>query len=356
MIPVKPAASPLTPAPRAAPLPAACGALSELVTTVLRGPVAEGCPGQVAAALGVASRADPLGDDLQLALHTCYELHYQGFAGVDPDWEWQVDLLRLRAALERAFLDRVRDGVAGGTDLDAELEALLVEPVDGSGLSHQLRREGTWEQVRELFAHRSIYQLKESDPQAWVIPRLTGRAKAALVAVEYDEFGAGRAERVHSRLFADLMAAAGLDARYGGYVEAVPGSTLAVVNLMSCLGLHRTHRAALVGHFAAGEIASSPGARRMLQVLERLDAPQACRVFYSEHVEADAVHEQLMRREVIGGLLDEQPELRGDVVFGIQAANFVDGRFTAWIRDRWQAGASSLRWPLPPAGARAPHS
>ncbi len=61
------------------------GALSELVTTVPRGPADQGCQRQVAAALGVASRADPLGDDLQLALHTCYELHYQGFAGVDPD-------------------------------------------------------------------------------------------------------------------------------------------------------------------------------------------------------------------------------------------------------------------------------
>ena len=29
-------------------------------------------------------RADPFGADLQLALYVCYELHYHGFAGVDP--------------------------------------------------------------------------------------------------------------------------------------------------------------------------------------------------------------------------------------------------------------------------------
>lgn len=346
MIPVRPAERPAPRRRPPIPLPAACGRLSELVTSVLRGPAAEGCPGPVAAALGDVPRADPLGDDLQLALHTCYELHYQGFTGVDPEWEWQPDLLRLRGALERAFAGCVREAVPGGTDLDAELAGLLTEPLHGAGLSHHLRREGTWEQVRELFVHRSLYQLKESDPQAWAIPRLTGRAKVALVAVEFDEFGAGRAERVHAQLFADLMEAAGLDPRYGGYVEAVPGSTLAVVNLMSYFGLHRARRAALVGHFAAGEIASSPGAQRMLQTLARLGAPAACRAFYSEHVEADAVHEQLMRREAIGGLLDEQPELRGEVVFGIQAANFVDGVFTAWIRDHWARGASSLRRPL----------
>ncbi|MBB5939910.1 iron-containing redox enzyme family protein [Streptomyces zagrosensis] len=347
MIPVRsderPASVPRPPVP----VPTARGPLSELVTKVLAGPATGGCQGPVEAALGDVAGADPLGDDLQLALYMCYELHYEGFAGVDPDWEWQPDLLRLRGALEHAFCGFVRDHVAGGTDLDAELDALLIEPVDGSGLSHHLRREGTWEQVREVFAHRSIYQLKESDPQAWVIPRLYGRAKAALVAVEYDEFGAGRAEHVHSQLFADLMAAADLDPRYGGYVEAVPGSTLAVVNLMSYLGLHRARRGAIVGHFAAGEIASAPGAKRMLQVLDRLDAPAACRYFYSEHVEADAVHEQLMRREVIGGLLEVQPELRGEVVFGIQATNFVDGRFSAHIQDCWRRGTTSLRGPLP---------
>ncbi len=36
----------------------------------------------------------------------------------------------------------------------------------------------------------------EADPHAWVLPRLWGRAKAAMAAVEYDEFGGGRAERV----------------------------------------------------------------------------------------------------------------------------------------------------------------
>ena len=39
---------------------------------------------------------DPYGLDLQLALYMCYELHYRGFAGVDPTWEWNPGLLHLR--------------------------------------------------------------------------------------------------------------------------------------------------------------------------------------------------------------------------------------------------------------------
>ena len=75
----------------------------------------------------------PFGDDLQLALHLCYELHYQGFAGVAADWEWDPDLLRFRGVLERTFLAGMRDDVAGGTDVDAALDEMLVEPVRRHG-------------------------------------------------------------------------------------------------------------------------------------------------------------------------------------------------------------------------------
>ena len=52
--------------------------------------------------------SDPLGIDVQLTLYVCYELHYRGFAGVDPGWEWNPGLLHLRAQLEDAFLTAVR--------------------------------------------------------------------------------------------------------------------------------------------------------------------------------------------------------------------------------------------------------
>ncbi len=91
-------------------------------------------------------------------------------------------------------------------------------------------------------------------------PRLTGLAKAAFVAIEFDEFGGGRSDHVHQQLFfADLMVAAGLDASYLGYIDAVPTESLAVVNLMSLFGLHRAYRGAAIGHFASTEITSSPG-------------------------------------------------------------------------------------------------
>ncbi|MCH5641222.1 iron-containing redox enzyme family protein [Gordonia sp. ABSL49_1] len=285
--------------------------------------------------------ADPFGDDLQLALYVAYELHYAGFDGVDDDREWDPDILGFRRDLERAFLDAVRREVGDiETDVSAtvEMDELSTEPVDGDGVSFRLRDTGTWDQFRDLFAMRSVYHLKEADPHAWAIPRLRRTAKAAFVAVEFDEFGGGRGDAVHQELFADLLEAADLDARHLAYLDTAPAWALSPVNLMSCFGLHRALRGAAVGHLAATEITSPPGSARLLAGLERIDAPEACRHFYREHVEADAVHEQILRTDVVGALVGAEPELERDVVFGIRGFLLVEDKFDDGLQSAWRAG------------------
>jgi Iron-containing redox enzyme len=293
--------------------------------------------------------ADPYGLDLQLALYVCYELHYRGFAGVNPRWEWNPALLHVRGRLEEAFFSAVRHDVgeisSDETAADA-MDALSVEPVDGTGPSYYLRDSGTWEQMREYFVHRSLYHLKEADPHAFAIPRLIGQAKASFVAVEFDEYGGGRGPLVHQQLFADLLDAAGLDSTYLAYLDAVPADALASVNLMSLFGLHRELRGAAIGHFASTEITSSPGSRRLVDALDRMGAPAPCVGFYREHIEADAVHEQVVRTDVVGDLVAREPHLERDVVFGIKARDVVEDRLAAHVMNCWQAGRSSLRRPL----------
>jgi hypothetical protein len=293
--------------------------------------------------------SDPYGIDVQLALYICYELHYRGFADVDPGWEWNPGLLHLRAQLEESFLTAVQRDVGDispEATAAAEMERLSIEPADGTGPSYYLRSTGTWEQMQEYFVHRSLYHLKEGDPHAWAIPRLTGQAKAAFVAIEFDEFGGGRGDHVHQQLFADLLIAAGLDATYLGYIDAVPAESLALVNLMSFFGLHREHRGAAIGHFASTEITSSPGSRRLADALERLGAADACVRFYREHVEADAVHEQVVRTDVVGDLVSREPALNRDVIFGIRAHEALEDRLADHLMRCWTSGRSSLRRPL----------
>ncbi|OKK17753.1 hypothetical protein AMK16_21925 [Streptomyces sp. CB00455] len=321
------------------------GTLSNAVVEALR----SGRPPAYAG--GSVLKADPWGEDLQLALYLLYELHYRGFEGVDDEREWDPDLLRLRQALETRFLHALRTDLADGPrSVEDAFAPLLVEPVDLSGsLSHHLETDGELWQLREYAALRSLYHLKEADPHVWVIPRLTGRAKAGMVAIEYDEFGAGRAADIHARLFADLMGDLGLDATYGRYLDHATAPLLATVNLMSLFGLHRSLRGALVGHFACVEVTSSPGSRRLAKAMRRCGAGPAAEHFYAEHVEADAVHEQVVRREVIGGLLADEPALEEDVAFGCAATVLLEDRLAASIRAAWDQGRTALRTALPEA-------
>jgi hypothetical protein len=335
--PPRPVEPPALPEPR--------GPLSSAVLDALRrGPVV----------LPVPDDADPYGDDLQLALYCCYELHYRGFAGVPDEREWDPSLLTVRAAMERLFLGALRADVPGSPDddnVEAELAVLLMEPVDVQGVSHHLRRDGELWQMREYVALRSLYHLKEADPQAFVIARLDGPAKAALVSIEHDEYGAGDPDRMHARLFADMMEALELSSKYGHYLDAVPAEVLAEVNLMSMCGLHRALRGALVGQFATVELTSSPGSDRLVKALRRLEAPTAAVEFYAEHVEADAVHEQLVRRGVITPMLAAEPGLARDVVFGIRASGLLADRLSRLLLHSWDRGHSALRVPLSDAPA-----
>jgi hypothetical protein len=323
-----------------APLPEPRGPLSGQLLSVLVGDLPPATLPRT-----VASTTDALGEDLQLALYLAYELHYRDLAGVDAGLEWDPDLLRFRRALEQRFLARLRTEVGQDGDVAAALEPMLLEPVRGTGPSWHLSSSGERWQLREYVAHRSLYHLKEGDPQAWVVPRLEGQAKAAFVAVQHDEYGAGRAERMHAVLFARMMRDLGLDDAYGALLDAVPAVALAPVNLMSMAGLHRALRGVAVGHFVMVEVTSSPGSRRMSTAFDRLDAGPGGRHFYDEHVEADAVHEQLLRIG-LSDLLEREPALAPDVVLGLRGSSLLEDRFADHLLACWHAGRSSLRRPV----------
>jgi hypothetical protein len=329
-------------------LPTPRGPLSASLFDALRRPV------HALAEIEVPAGDDPVGDeDLQLALYCCYELHYRGIPGVDEDWEWEPSLLALRRAMEERFeagllalVGPVSAEDVAPEEMDVALRA-IEETDDGPSLSKHLERDGTVEELLEFVVHRSAYQLKEADPHAWAIPRISGPPKAALVEIEADEFGGGRAERVHARLFADAMEGLGLDSRYGFYLERIPAVTLATVNLMSMLGLHRRRRGAIIGHLALFEMTSAVPNRRYGNAVRRLGLGDEKTVaFFDEHVEADAVHEAIAAVDLAGGLVRQEPALCGDVLWGARALVALEARWARELLEAWGDGRSSLREPL----------
>lgn len=287
-------------------------------------------------------------EDLQLALYCCYELHYRGLRGVDDEWEWDPGLLAFRGRLERSFEDAVRAAAPRPDAVDpADVDVALREIVradDGPSASAFVEREASLDQLRELVIHRSAYQLKEADPHSFALPRLWGRPKSAMVEIQVDEYGGGKPDRIHADLYAAMMRELDLDDTYGAYLDVLPATTLATVNLASLFGLHRRLRAACAGHLALTEMTSSVPSRRYAAGLRRLGFDSAAATdFYDEHVEADAVHESIAAVDLAGGLAHQDPELGRDALFGAAALAALESRFAGAVMGAWEAGGSSLR-------------
>ncbi len=322
-------------------LPSPRGQTSELLLRAFRDggpPLAEASP---------LTAADPLADeDLQLSLYLCYELHYRGLPGVDDRWEWEPSLLALRATLERQFEQGLMAAVPPQSEdgepdeIDRALRAIAER--EGASLSSYLRGSASLREVHEFLVHRSAYQLKEADPHSWAIPRLFGAPKAALIEIQADEYGGGRPEWIHAELFARAMRALDLDPTYGAYLELIPAVTLATVNQMSLFGLHRRWRGAIVGHLALFEMTSSIPNRRYADGLRRLGFSGDATLFFDEHVEADAVHENLAAVDLAAGLVDQDPALRESVLWGARTLAHLGERWADHLLGCWAEGRSSL--------------
>ena len=272
-------------------------------------------------------------DDAHISLWSLYELHYRGFEDVDDEREWDPDLLRVRRTLEDDFERRLRERCNPPDELPSSPAAFadtltqFIDDHDGRSLATFVQRRADADDVLDLLRMRTIYHLKESDPTAWVVPRLGVPAQAALMELQYDEYGAGDPNRLHAHLFARGIEACGLNPAYGAYIDEVPVEVLEQNNAMSLFGLHRRLRGAALGHLAAFEATSSQPCRRMSQGLDRLGLPPEIIEYYDEHVVADAVHEQLAVRSICASVVAAEPGLAGDVLFGAFTCLDLESRF-----------------------------
>jgi heme oxygenase-like protein len=280
-----------------------------------------------------------VGDDAALALWVLHELHYRGFAEVDEGLEWEPTLIQVRSLLESDLERRLRGRWTAPRGLSFVDDALeWIDGQDGVSLARHVHRDADRDQVLDLLRVRSLYHLKESDPVSWLVPRLGVPAKAALMELQFDEYGNGDPNRLHHHLFAAGMAAAGLEPTYDAHVDIVPLEVLEQNNTLSLFGLHRRLRGAALGHLAAFEATSSLPSRRMAEGLKRLDFPDEIVAYYAEHVEADAVHEQLAVRTIAAAMLEEEPHLEADLWFGAFTCLDLEDRFARRMLDRWGAG------------------
>ena len=229
---------------------------------------------------------------------------------------------------------RCSSAVPADGDVADQLFELIAADSAPSAASF-LHRDASRDQMLDFLRERSVQQLKESDPQSFALPRIDGPAKVALAELQYDEYGGGRPERLHSTMYADALTAAGLDSGYGAYIDEVSALSLAAANVMSLFGLNRRLRGAAMGHLAAFEATSSVPCRKIALGIERIGLPDAVAAYFHEHVEADAVHEQVAAHDICGAMVADDPTLHDDVLFGAASCLHLSALSGHELLQRW---------------------
>lgn len=329
-------------------LPPSRGPLSEAVISAMRSGDVVGPRLRRLARRAADSSTDLLADDdVQLTLAVLYEPHFRGFDDAADDLEWNAALISVRRVLEIAFHDAVRAEAtsladAAGLPLEPESDVVaglrgLVAHDGGPSMSRYVLREATLDQVRDYVIQRSAYHLREADPHTLAIPHVAGRAKSALVEIQSDEYGNGRPGEAHSELYARTMRALDLDDTYGAHWPVTLAEAFATLNLMSFLGLHARQIGACLGHLASLEMTSSLPMSRYAEGLRRLGQSPSATGYFDEHVEADAVHEQLAAVDLCGSWAAEHPERGHEILLGAAATLALDARFATRLMDQWGA-------------------
>ena len=166
--------------------------------------------------------------------------------------------------------------------------------------------------------------------------------------IQADEYGGGRPDRIHATMFARSMEALGLDSTAGRLPRRDPRPhardgepDVAVRPPPAPARSDRRPPRAVRDDLLDPESALRSG-------LRRLGLGEQATAFFDEHVEADAVHENIAAVDLAGGLARQQPALGPDMLWGARCLAALDARWAAYVLGAWEAGETSLR-----AAARA---
>ncbi len=253
-------------------------------------------------------------------------------------------LLDLRRAIEGRFEARATGGdagVVGSVPADGDIGEQLLDLVagdDGPSTAAFLQRRASREQILDYLRERSVQQLKESDPQSFVLPRLDGAAKVALAELQYDEYGGGRPQRLHATMYGDALEAAGLDRTYGAYIDETSGLSLTCCNVMTMFGLNRRLRGAAMGHLAAFEASSSVPAARSRPASNGSGFPMRSRRTSTSTSRRTPYTSTWPRATSAARWSAEDPSLREDVLFGAASSLHLDALSGGELLDRWTTG------------------
>jgi hypothetical protein len=288
----------------------------------LRAAVAESCQ-------ALADRAYGRGEAAALAeVHAILALVYDdafsaaAIADVDREQPFHADV---RTPLERAVLAHELSRIADGQLPEARLSGrafvrwlkatVSAHPAGWHPLYHQhLAERGSVEDLRLLLAQETNLDPRFDDILAAMQTGRSGHEKLELAANYWDEMGNGDPGQVHTALFAQALAAIGVDS---DYVKStlLPEARVSG-NISACLALSRRHYYKAVGYFGVTEYLAPRRFRCVVDTWRRHDLDEVGIVYHELHIGVDAGHAAGWFKNVIMPLVDDDPRAGPEIARG----------------------------------------
>ena len=162
--------------------------------------------------------------------------------------------------------------------------------------------------------------------------KLPAQPKLELARYYWDEMGQGKRGGMHGPMLEVL-------ARELGIVPGAPvvWESLALGNLMTALAMNRRYTYQSIGALGAIEL-TAPGRATLVNAgLKRLGVSGEARRYFALHATLDVKHSIAWNREVLGPLVEENPEVARPIAEGalmrLQAGKRCFDRYRAELRD-----------------------
>ncbi|MFE8602011.1 iron-containing redox enzyme family protein [Archangium violaceum] len=174
-------------------------------------------------------------------------------------------------------------------EFNTALKALLnSDQASPSESSRFVAEVATREQFRSILSEYALDGLTEAQAMFAILPRLDLASQAPVMRILIDEFGCGNPARVHSTLYANLLAELEMPTALEAYLADRCAESFAFVNVYHWL----TKRAPTVDYYLGAlawtEAVIPSSFQSYVQACERLQLQH--HQYFSEHVHIDAYH------------------------------------------------------------------
>jgi pyrroloquinoline quinone (PQQ) biosynthesis protein C len=257
-------------------------------------------------------------------LTTIYQRDFSRPDTSESECETQPVLRDIAAIFEQAMLDfeiaLIREGAAD-YPLDGKEYVLWLKRIIASHPASQhpfyrpyLQDHGTREDVRFFIAQETSLDPRFDDILALIQLGTDGNEKIEIAGNYWDEMGNGEITNMHGALFAQALAALGVDDQY--IKDNLLLEAKLCGNLSAALTLSRRHYFKAIGYFGVTEYLTPRRFRSLGQAWRRLGLPAEGIRYHDVHVEVDAGHAAGWFKNVIEPAIDRDARVGRDIAIG----------------------------------------